>query len=1170
MDSAADVLTVADLERALTTADPAALLVPPRVLRRVIKRDAGLTGPGLQVPHRKSYVIGRDALLKIANRDDLGLAPDRALPDALLLFPQPDPAKLRRLPPGATLLKYWRLLFHARVHQAVSRGLGDGPAAEAVVRERTRLIGQTEADEARAVLRQENFLLHSHNTRSIYEEFVAVFLELYHFDLHRLPAYFPSIGDLAAVHRTLEAEIRAAVLFAATRPAGARTRRRRRRGRKKARRGPGRGSRPRRGRTRPPASAGRRRRKGPRSAATSCARPSCGSKPCAAPPELAPATRAALAAVLDRLTGRLQTALGLSDGEAGVWRGVLALLVGPASDGVWTRDARLLYDLQRVCIDSEREVFAVDLVEWFVSWGRRPVVRLLPHQRRVNLVRRLRAAAQRTAAVRLPEADRRRFLRLLHEAVARHETQLRDRFRPLLLGSLDESGLRPRGFAERIARDMVIEELLDRVVDRGFLTIGDLRDALARNRLKLPDLSGPGEFFRGDPLIRANRKLAVALDGVYRRGEIYLRGLQRLSSLAFGTTAGRLLTLFLLLPFGGAYLTLEALQHIVHPVARLIDPPHAPPAEVAAMVGLSSSPTAPGPLLAATTYHAGLRAHRLELVNAYSLLLLGVFLLCLFHISWFRRRIFGALRLLWRVVRGVFYDLPVGVARLPAVRAVFQSRAYLAVYQYVLKPLIWGALIAFTATLCGAGRDLVAGSGAAAFLIAELLLNSRLGMAFEEAFSDALLRGWRLFSRDLIPGVVGAILAFFRRLLDDVERLLYTVDEWLRFRTGDSRGSAAVKAVLGLIWFFVTYVVRFCMNLLVEPQINPVKHFPVVTVSHKLVMAFFVPPVTAALSLTMEPALAGTVAFTVGAGIPGIFGFLVWEFKENWRLYRANQPRELRPQIAGGHGETVPRLLRPGFHSGTLPKLYARLRRAAGAGAGKRHEELHHVEEAVRRFVERNLLAVLAGSKAWDQTSPLQVGNIHLASNRVRVELRRGDRSIYCDLEEHAGRVVAGITLSPEYAAQGEARPRHGWLDRLPPEQARAFTDALAGFYKFCGVDLVREQVRALLPPESWFAFEGRGLVVETGPALDTGGVYDLQSGGLNPSQPFDGLAPAPLRVLPADKLVFARKTILWEDWAEAWERDSAGKGHKPPLLRGVPLLPADAAKGRLAARRRK
>ena len=1171
-------LTVADLERALTAADPAALLIPPRVLRRVIKKDAGLTGPGLQVPHRKSYVIRRDALLQIADRDDLGLAPDRELPEILLLFPQPDPAKLRALPPQATLLKYWRLLFHAHVHQAVSRSLGDGPAAEAVIRRRIRLLGQTEADEVRSVLRQENFLLHSHNTRSIYEEFAAVFLELYCFAPHRLPAYFPAISDLAAVHRVLDAEVDAAGLFAATRLAGAPD----------------------------PAPASLQAEGG--DARTDWEKPPPPTPPDEAahtrrmlaaagaekrgnlvraallreqaqrlaPPEQAPATRAGVAAVLERLAARLQGALAFPDSEAAAWRRALALLVGPASSGFWSREARLLYDLQRACIDQEREVFAVDLVEWFLSLGRRPVVRLLPHQRQVNLVRHLRAAAHRAASARLPEADRKQLLALLRAAIARNEEQLRDRFRPLLLGSLDESGLRPRSYAERVARDKIIEELLDRVADRGFLGIGDLRDALARNRLKLPDLSGPREFLFGDPLLRANRRLAVALDGVYRRGEIYLRWLQRFSSLAFGTPVGRFLTLYLVLPFGGAFLALEALQHVVHPIARLVDPPHAQPADVVAAAGLIGSPAAPGPLLAATSYHLGTTPHPVELVNAYSLPLLGLFLLCLFHVAWFRRRVSGALHLLWCVVRGVFYDLPVGVMKLPPVRAVFQSQAYLTLYQYVLKPLFWSALVALAASLYGAGFSLVVGSGTAAFLIAELLLHSRLGMRLEEMCGDALLRSWRLFSRDLIPGLIGAILGFFRRLLDDVERLLYTVDEWLRFRTGDSRGSVAVKAVLNLMWFFVTYVVRFCLNLLVEPQINPIKHFPVVTVSHKLVLTFFVPAAARALALTMDPALAATVAVVVGSGIPGVFGFLVWEFKENWRLYRANQPRELRPQTAGGHGETVARLLRPGFHSGTLPKLYARLRRVKAAGLGKRREELHHVKEALRRFVERNLLAVLAGSKTWATRAPLQVGVIHLASNRIRVELRwpgRAEQSVHLDLEERAGRLVAGVTTALEYAEKsgpGERRPRNGWLDHLPVEQVRAFTDALAGFYKACGVDLVREQVQALLPPESWFAVQGQGLVVETGPDLEKGAVYDLQLDGLLPPRPFDGLAPAHLRTLSADKLAFARNAIRWEDWVEAWERDLAGKGHKPPLLRGVRLLPPEIARGRLAARRRR
>ncbi len=573
---------------------------------------------------------------------------------------------------------------------------------------------------------------------------------------------------------------------------------------------------------------------------------------------------------------------------------------------------------------------------------------------------------------------------------------------------------------------------------------------------------------------------------------------------------------------------------------------------------------------------------------AWSLALTAIFLVLMFHVPWFRRQVFALCRLLWRVVRGVLYDLPAAFLRLPAVRAFLQSRTYLLLYLVLLKPMIWASLVALILCWFQVDTTYVVTATAAAFLTAELLLYSRWGMHIEEAFGDAALRGWRLFSRDMIPGLLGLILAFFRRLIDDVERVLYTVDEWLRFRSGDRRGSIVVKAALGFVWFFVTYVVRFCVNLLVEPQINPVKHFPVVTVSHKLVLTMVVPLMAQGLmGLNMDKALAISVATVIGFCIPGIFGFLVWEFKENWRLYRANQPRELRPQVAGGHGETVPRLLRPGFHSGTLPKLYARLRRATGAGVGKRHEELHHVEEAVRRFVERNLLAVLAGSKSWGGTPPA-AGHVHLASNRIRVELRRpltptplprgergrgeGEESIHIDLEEHAGRLVAGITTfaEPENPNRnGSARPSNGWLDRLPLEQVRAFTDALAGFYKAAGVDLVREQVEALLPAGAWFTFDDRGLVVETGAQFEHGAVYDLNGDGPLAPQPLYGQPPALSRTLPADRLIFQRMPILWADWAEAWERDLAGKGHKPPLVRGVQLLPLGTARGRWAARRR-
>src|SRR5262249_21750503 len=132
----------------------------------------------------------------------------------------------------------------------------------------------------------------------------------------------------------------------------------------------------------------------------------------------------------------------------------------------------------------------------------------------------------------------------------------------------------PHSAAERLSRDRLVAEMLDTISTRGTVSIGDLRDAIARSRLKLPDLSGPKELLRGDPLLRANRELAVRLDGIYRQGEIYLRWLQSLGSLFFGPLVGRLLCLYLLLPLLGALMILKGLDEVFHLSHAFLHTPH--------------------------------------------------------------------------------------------------------------------------------------------------------------------------------------------------------------------------------------------------------------------------------------------------------------------------------------------------------------------------------------------------------------------------------------------------------------------------------------------------------------------------------------------------------------------------------------------------------------------
>src|SRR5262249_52996632 len=152
----------------------------------------------------------------------------------------------------------------------------------------------------------------------------------------------------------------------------------------------------------------------------------------------------------------------------------------------------------------------------------------------------------------------------------RAEENIRDALRPALLDALRGVGLRPESAPERVALSKVVEELLDQATAHGFLGIGPLRDALSKNQLKLPDLSGPRELWAGDPLLLADRRLALALDGVHRRGEVYLRALQKLSSLLFGTRPGRALVLYLILPVGGGYVLPFATQLMITEFAHLL------------------------------------------------------------------------------------------------------------------------------------------------------------------------------------------------------------------------------------------------------------------------------------------------------------------------------------------------------------------------------------------------------------------------------------------------------------------------------------------------------------------------------------------------------------------------------------------------------------------------
>jgi hypothetical protein len=332
---------------------------------------------------------------------------------------------------------------------------------------------------------------------------------------------------------------------------------------------------------------------------------------------------------------------------------------------------------------------------------------------------------------------------------------------------------------------------------------------------------------------------------------------------------------------------------------------------------------------------------------------------------------------------------------LPWVSWIVHSATARLAINYVVKPLVPTLLFATLAPSQADPWQETIGL-TSMFLALNLIINSRTGRNMEEMFYDAVAEGLQRFGVRPIVGLFWFIVDLFRHLMHLVERLMYAVDEWLRFKSRQSWLMMVLKGALGIVWFFVAYVIRFCVNLLIEPQLNPLKHIPWVSVSHKVMFPIWLDiHLTEHLAQWMSQPMADVTAFVIVFGTPGIFGFLIWELTENWRLFAANRPKNLRPVRIGAHGETMLRLLRPGFHSGTIPKRFAKLRRAerkATAAGGdhravrKHLEVLHHVETALRRYIQREFIAWFSECRGW-QLPPPKAGEIDLATNEIVVEV---------------------------------------------------------------------------------------------------------------------------------------------------------------------------------------
>lgn len=1108
-----------DLKQALAEAAADALLVPPRILRRVIKEDRNLRGLGLGVPHRKSYTISADALTRLASPAELGLEPDAPLSQTVLLLARVARRDEHTLPSEQELLKYWRLLFHARIHAELERRAAAGQLTLERVRQHIARLGPVAFAEIRGVLRREHMLLPPADELGVFIEFAAVYLELRYFARELLPLYFPALDDPALADALLAEELDAELLFATTRLPGA--------------------CEPawsvdapalpvppedEQGYAPPlvplagePVAVGVQRqverlcRKAERASAQ-------GNQVRAAILYMRAARRGArmegpvqqARAELRKLSARLQAALDLEPSQADAWYEGLLPLLPRVGQWFWSRESRLLYDLQKVCLNHERGIYRVNLAGWLLSFGRRPLKQLLVGQREVLTAKNLHAALRRLSAVQLGAPQRARLSELLRSALHHAEVRLRQRFRQPVLNALLEVGLQPDCVPEQVALAKIVEELLDRVAERGFLTMPDLRDAISRSNLKLPDLANLAEFWHGDRVLKADRKLAEVLEGVYRRGEVYLRWPQRLSSLVFGTRLGRMLVRYVGIPFGGAFMLFKFAAHVAF--------------DVQGWMGHQ------------LTEHDHARANRWVWIGTFCL---GVFLLNVLYVEGFRRGCLELLRHLWRVLRLACYEAPRWLWQRPLVQRVLRHPAAKLAGRYLLKPALFVVLSWAAVPELLEGRWSAIISGLVIFTAVNLTQISHLEREVEEFVTDLVVRFWTHFRIRILGIIVEEVVDFFNRILDALDRFLYSVDEWLRFRSGQSALALVGKSLLGVPLFLATYVVRFCVNLLIEPQINPVKHFPVVTVSHKILISMtpmLLPLFESSLGPLIGKAWAQTLLGTLLFVTPGVFGYLVWELKENWRLYEANRSPTLRPVRVGHHGETIVQLLRPGFHSGTLPKTFHRLRRAMrkrpkssqSRRIRKNRARLELVARAVHHFAERELVGLLSIAQGWEGRT-ITVDAVHVGTNRLQIVLAAPEVSaekLVVTLADVSGLLIAEVS-------------QPGWLCRLRPPAADTFCAALAGFYKMCGVELICEQLDAALDLENhaWMVDSGR-LVVWPISAPANAVYYHLGDEPLLAPRNAQGdLVPGHI-TLEREEILYSCKPLWWQRWAETWRHD--------------------------------
>ena len=646
----------------------------------------------------------------------------------------------------------------------------------------------------------------------------------------------------------------------------------------------------------------------------------------------------------DALSGLLAAKwkLNLDDGRA------LSALIKRLGDSVLSETrARImravLRDLETVLLESRTTYFELRPITWLTGGGRESLRQILPFQSSLKALRALDTALGRIERSGWSVAELELAVVPLQALAHRIADHLEAQLRPHLERALSEAGFAPGSHREQVAFHKLLRELLDVVRRRRHLKFTDARDVVARNVLRLPDLSRE-ELLRGDRLARFDRSAARALPGVYRPGELYIKGLQQLGAPLFGTPRGRLLLRHLLLPAALGFLVLKTLDVLLG-------------------------------LILGSDY--GLHLAGPTLVAGFALVFNAIA-----YTRFGRLGGVALVRSLWWILRLVLFD---GLRRLARWRPVSQLLGLELVRgldRNLLRPFLIGASLMLPVLGLASliEQTWVAPDASMIGLtlaLGILIRNTPLGRRLADDLASATGRLLRRLNQTLVIGVIQELMLFFKELTRRFQQGLHRIEEGLSHHLGESLPELLLKSLLVPIWRLLESFIQFYVTVLVEPQINPIKHFPIVTIAHK-VMLPFLPWVTGLMADLLEPVLPKWIGLPFVTLtmllLPGLAGFLVWELKENWKIYAANHGTltpeiglggglhvvrrdelpdlPLEPAIVGGHGETLHDFFRRGFHTGTLPKAFDRLRSVLRAQIRNEVEAPYRLREARRQLAE--------------------------------------------------------------------------------------------------------------------------------------------------------------------------------------------------------------------------